>query len=245
MMRKFFTISLALFSVVLLTAAWHGGTILIDDFNDGDAAGWDLNDFTGVGVNYVNPAGEYVLESTVPIPVDDPSVGTVESHWEAAEGRPRFANGTLQGIIRANADGTTVGFTVRDNDDAETGYDFVGSTSLGTFYIDRYDLGADPNAPQTILAVADSARFPFVAGESWNLEARYVGHQLQMKVWRVGDCKPSSPTLSVIDEGLQPVSGTGFSMVVYFDPFALNPDQTEVQVSGAFDNITFTPDARR
>ena len=110
MMRKFFKVGLTLLGVVLLTAAWHGGTILNDNFNDGDADGWDQNDFTigipgGPGIYHVVD-GKYVLESTGPIAVDDPSVGTIESHWVASEEDPRFSNGIMRGTICANTDGT-------------------------------------------------------------------------------------------------------------------------------------------
>ena len=99
--RKFLKVGLTLLGVVLLTAAWHGGTILNDNFNDGDADGWDQNDFTigipgGPGIYHVVNR-KYVIESTGPIAVDDPSVGTIESHWVASEDDPRFSNGTHAG----------------------------------------------------------------------------------------------------------------------------------------------------
>src|SRR5947209_8162889 len=162
MMRRSSTIGLALLSAFLLTAGGHDRTILHDNFNDGDANGWNQNDFT-VGIpggpgefNVVN--GEYVIESTGPIAVDDPSVGTIESHWAASEDDPRFSNGKMSGTIRANTDGTSVGFTLRDSDETESGYDFCASTSFGTFYIDRF-VGSD-SPPQTILAMADPNHHP-------------------------------------------------------------------------------------
>ena len=199
-MCKFSTIGLALVSVVLL-AAGHEGTILHDKFNDGDADGWDQNDFTvdspGGPGTYNVIDGEYVIESTGPIPVDDPSVGTIESHWVASEDNPKFSNGNMRGTIRANTGGTTIGFTLRDSDETETGYDFCASTSFGTFYIDRFDAFATP--PQTILAMADPIRFPFVAGETYHIEASLVGDKLQMRAWKHGDRKPKKPILSVTD----------------------------------------------
>src|SRR4051812_36118636 len=101
MIRKFSTIGSALLSVLLLTAGGHEGTILNDNFNDGDADGWDQNDFTvgspgGPGIFSVVD-GEYVIESTGPIPVDDASVGTIESHWVASMDNPKFSNGKMSG----------------------------------------------------------------------------------------------------------------------------------------------------
>jgi hypothetical protein len=242
MMRKFSTIGLALVSVLLLTAGGHDWTILHDNFNDGDADGWNQNDFT-VGIpggpgefNVVN--GEYVIESTGPIAVDDPSVGTIESHWAASEDDPRFSNGKMSGTIRANTDGTSVGFTLRDSDETESGYDFCASTSLGTFYIDRF-VGSD-SPPQTILAIADPKDHPFVAGRTYHIEASLVGDKLEMRAWEVGQRKPNRPMLSVTDSVLGPDSASEISVFVFFDPDPLTAaGVTSVKVSGAFDNIKF------
>ena len=133
-----------------------------------------------------------------------------------------------------------MGFTLRDSDEAETGYDFCASTSFGTFYIDRYDLGANPSAPQTILAMADPNRFPFLAGHTYNIEASLVGDKLQMKAWEVGCKKPKVPMLSVTDSALSAASASEISILVFFDPEPLiAAGVTDVQVSGSFDNIKF------
>ena len=219
----------------------HPRTILVDNFNDGDAEGWEVMDFTGVGVAYVCK-GKYVLETTEAVPVDDPSVGTIDADWSPSENKPIFANGTLRGTIRANTYGTTVGFLLRDNHETETDYGFFGSTSFGTFYIERFDLESNPDAPQTIIAMADPKEFPFKAGEDWLIEATVVGHALELRAWKVGDCRPTKPMLKVKDKVLGPASGSGIAAIAFFDPLPLMLDGvTEVWVSGAFDNITFTP----
>lgn len=242
MTRKFAFLALSLVAAIAIAGDPHS-TILIDDFNDGDFVGWDLNDFTGVGVLDAS-SGSFVIETTAPIPVDDPSVGAIESHWERSASVPRFANGTMRGTVRANTDGTTAGFLLRDNDGTESGYGFYGSTSFGTFYIDRYQFQANPEAPQTILAMADPDATPFVAGETYNLEASVVGHRLTLKAWRVGDPEPSEPTLSVTDRELRPGHENRFSVNVFFDPAPLmEAGVGEVLVSGTFDDITFTPGA--
>jgi hypothetical protein len=235
-------IGLTLFAATGLAAA---GTFLLDDFNDGDAVGWDRNDFTGIGI-YDASSGEYVIRAGGPIAVDDPSVGTMESHWERSLGAPQFTNGTMRGTVRANTYGTTAGFMLRDSDVTETDYGFYGSTSFGTFYIERFDLNAHPSAPQTIIAMADPEQFPFVAGVTYNLEASVVGDRLKLKAWPVGTAEPEAPILSVTDKALKPGPGDMIALIAFFDPEPLmGIGVGRVSVSAAFDNIRFTPAKRR
>jgi hypothetical protein len=244
MSRKGIAIVLTLITASAL-AAGHNRTILIDNFNDGDAEGWEETDFTGGrGVFYVS-GGKYQLETIEPIPVDDPSVGTLDADWELSEDAPLFANGTVRGTMRANTDGTTVGFLLRDSHETESDYGFFGSASFGTFYIERFELVAHPEAPQTILAMADPKKFPFKAGETWNLEASVVGHKLSLKAWRVGERKPHRPILTVHDKVLDEDSGSGIAAIAFFDPAPLMADGVEnVHVWGTVDNITFTPERK-
>ena len=222
------------------------GTFLLDNFNDGDAVGWDQNDFTGRGI-YDASSGEYSFRTDSPIAVDDPSLGTVESHWERSLGAPEFANGTIRGTIRANTYGTTAGFLLRDNDTTASDYGFYGSTSFGTFYIERYDFGANPEAPQTIIAMADPEEFPFVAGVTYNLEGSVVGGRLKLKAWPVGTAEPEESTLSVTDKVvLKPSLGDEIGLVAFFDPEPLMAMGVgQVTVSASFDNIHFKPAKRR
>src|ERR1700704_6295465 len=113
-------------TLVAASALAGAGNFLLDDFNDGDAVGWGENDFTGVGI-YDASSGEYSFRTASPIAVDDPSLGTVESHWERSQGAPQFANGKMRGTIRADNYGTTAGFVMRDNDETASDYGFYGS----------------------------------------------------------------------------------------------------------------------
>jgi hypothetical protein len=238
-------IGLAFVAVTLLAAGERNRTIPVDDFDDGDAAGWKEADFTGGRGTFFVEDGAYHLETTEPIPVDDPSVGTLDADWEASEDVPLFSNGVMRGTIRANTAGTTVGFSMRENHEFETAYGFWGSASFGTFYIDRFELFANPEAPQTILAMADPEEFPFEVGVTYNIEASAVNHKLSLTVWRVGDPKPKRPTVEVKDRVLPPESGSGLAALAFFDPQPLmEAGETEVNVSGTVDSITFTPDKK-
>jgi hypothetical protein len=169
-------------------------------------------------------------------------VGAVDAHWVPSIDNPRFSNGTLRGTFRANTEGSTVGFLLRANEEAVTDYGFYGSTSFGTFYIESFDPTTHPDAPQTIIAMADPAKFPFVAGQAYHVEASVVGHDIQMKAWKVGDPEPVKPMLSLRDKSLKPDSGSAICVTVIFDPVPLSKaGVSAVRTSGTFDDITFTP----
>jgi hypothetical protein len=243
MKRKLTAIGLTLAAATVLAASSPNNTILIDNFNSGNAAGWDHNDFTGVGI-FDASSGSYLIESTVPIAIDDPSVGTIESHYKRSLELPRFANGKIRCTVRANTYGTTVGFLIRDNENTESDYGFYGSTSFGTFYIERFEFDKNPDAPQTIIAMAAPEEFPFVAGETYILEGSVVGKQVTLKAWKVGDPEPPKPILSVTDKVLKPGAGNRISVLIFFDPVPLSDaGVAQVQVSGTFDDIYFTPGA--
>jgi hypothetical protein len=232
-----------LVAVIVMLAASPHSTIPIDDFDDGDDGGWEREDFTPAQVAVFDASsGSYTLDSMIPVPIDDPFVGTVDANWGPSENQPRFSNGTLRGTVRANTDGSTVGLLLRANDESGTDYGFYGSTGFGTFYIERFDATTNPEAPQTIIAMADLHQFPFVAGQTYRLEASVVGSRIRMKAWKVGDPEPDAPMLSLEDHGLKPASGSTICVITIFDPAPLAAaGASEVRVSGTFDDITFTP----
>ncbi|MEX2139328.1 MAG: hypothetical protein WD894_08710 [Pirellulales bacterium] len=252
MKRMWTAIALMLLAVTALSAGEGRRTILIDNFNDGDSEGWEEFDITCLTGpcrgSFDAGSGEYVLETTEAIPVNEPTVGKLDADWAPAEDNPVFGHGTMRGTIRANTDGTTVGFALRENHEDRIHYGFFGSTSFGTFYIERFSF-FDPDARgQTILAMADPDDFPFEAGKTYILEASIVGDKLTLKAWEEGARKPRRPILKVHHDEFAPEDGTGLAVVAFFDPEPLtdgedNNDLTEVTVSATVDDLTFT--ARR
>src|SRR3954471_14704636 len=236
MMRRKSLLGLAFLCAFLLTAAGGDPSALNDNFNDGDDDGWTHEDFTagmpwGPGI-YDASSKAYHLQSTGVVPVTDPNVGTVDANWGGSHENPTFANGTLRGTFRADTEGSTVGFLLRSNDEKGTDYGFYGSTSFGTFYIERYDLSANPSAPPTVIAIANPRHFPFVAGQDYHVEASVVGNKISMRAWEVGCHRPRRPMLRLTDSGLEPDSGTEVCVIVLFDPVPLSAaGVTGVQVS--------------
>lgn len=236
------TLGLSLVTAIMLGAGGPMGTIPVDNFDDGNSDGWSKNDLTGGRGTFEVRSGSYFLETTEPIAVLDPSVGTLDSDWEPSEDEPTFANGTMRGTVRANTDGTTVGFLVRENHETETDYGFYGSTSFGTFYIEQYDLFGTPDAPQTIIAMADPDEFPFEVGVTYVLEASVINHKLTLKAWRADGPEPNRPVLTLHDKKFGPGAGSGLGVIAFFDPAPLLAAGVEaVVVSATVDDLTFTP----
>jgi hypothetical protein len=242
MWHKLVTCSLTLLAAVVLTAPGPGGSILIDDFSDRTDDEWIHEDFTPMQrATFDASSGAYVLDSNAFVPITDPNVGFVDAVWKGSVDQPRFANGQVRAMIRANTAGTTAGIHFRANEETGTDYGFYGSTSFGTFYIERFDQNG-----QTIIAMADPAQFPFVPGAVWNLEGTILGQQISLKAWPLGARKPSEPQLRVMDKGLDPRSGTEICVLVFFDPAPLGQQGvTAVRVSGTFDNIYYSPGDQR
>lgn len=240
MFRKTWMGLLVLGCCATLWAAGGAQSILIDDFDDGDDEGWSHLDLTPEqSAIYDASGGAYLLESSELIPADDINAGTIVATWEPSRERHRFANGAVRGMVRANAHGTTAGFILRANDEVHTDYGFFGSTTFGTFYIERFDAQANPDAPQTIIAMSDPDEAPFAAGDDWHFEAGAVDNHLWLKVWKVGELEPDEPLLSLQDMELGPGSGQLVCAIAFFDPVAV--EDPFVEVSATFDEITFSP----
>jgi hypothetical protein len=210
--------------------------IFVDDFADGDDAGWTHIDFTGIAT-FDASSGAYRLRTSDALPPDDPSVGTMAATWEGSRDNPAFGHGIVHGTIRANTEGTTAGYLLRANTNPNEDHDygFFGSSSFGTFYVERFDIQA---GGQTIIAMADAAKHPFVAGEDYRIEAGVWGEHIWMRAWKVDDPRPLLPTLVVRDDTFGPEDGTLLNVIAFFDPAAVTGP---VQVDATFDDITFTP----
>jgi hypothetical protein len=210
--------------------------IFVDDFADGNDAGWTRIDFTGIGSFDAN-SGAYRLRTESALPPDDPFVGTMAATWEGARDNPAFGHGIVHGTIRANTEGTTAGYLLRANTNPNEDHDygFFGSSSFGTFYIERFDLNA---GGQTIIAMADPEEHPFVIGEDYRIEAGVWGDFIWMRAWKVGDPRPLLPMLVVRDDTFGPENGTQLNVIAFFDPAAVTGP---VQVDATFDDITFIP----
>jgi hypothetical protein len=209
--------------------------IFVDDFADGNNDGWTHIDFTGIATFDASSAA-YRLRTADALPPDDASFGTMAATWEGSRDNPAFGHGIVRGSLRANTEGTTAGYLLRANTNPNEDHDygFFGSTSFGTFYIERFDIQA---GGQTIIAMADPAEHPFEVGEDYRIEAGVWGDRIWMRAWKVGEPRPVLPLLTVRDDTFGPEDGTLLNVIAFFDPAAVTG---AVQVDATFDDITFT-----
>jgi hypothetical protein len=210
--------------------------IFVDDFADGNDDGWTHIDFTGIAT-FDASSSAYRLRTASALPPDDPSLGTMAATFEGSRNNPAFGNGIVHGTVRANTEGTTAGYLLRANTNPNEDHDygFFGSTSFGTFYIERFDIRT---GGQTILAMADPAEHPFEAGKDYRIEAGVWGDRIWMRAWKVGEPRPVLPLLTVHDDTFGPEDGTLLNVIAFFDPAAVTG---AVQVDATFDDISFTP----
>jgi protocatechuate 3,4-dioxygenase beta subunit len=195
-------IGLGLLLVVALTTQAFSQTILIDDFNDGNADGWTTFDWTvdqpwGPGTFDVG-SGALHLEGAGLVPDSGggyPSV--LGARWEPASD-PVFTDGFLRAKIMVHELGGAAGIWLRggghiNEPGSGHSYGFFGYTTWngipgnGRFFFGRYN----ENASAFETPLPDNLSFG--VEEEWYIEAGAVGDQLSVKVWRVGDTEPESP----------------------------------------------------
>ena len=169
----------------------NGQTILIDDFNDGDDAGWvrieDFGDLAGPRI-FDTSTGAYNLRTTNLVAPG--TYGAVGANWEQS-GDPSFSNGFLRAKVKANTMGTSVGLNLRTDNQLVNGYTFVGSTEAGIF---RF-----LNCTGLSCSFRDT-NVRFAPDEEWFIEAGAVDDHITMKVWQVGENEPLEPQLDFHDD---------------------------------------------
>jgi protocatechuate 3,4-dioxygenase beta subunit len=189
-------IGLGLLLVAALATRAFSQTILIDDFDDGNADGWTTFDNSagelwGPGTIEVSRTGAYHFESAGSVPGGQAS--PLGASWDQSS-NPVFTDGFLRAKIKVHELGSAVGLALRNS--PGNGYVFWGTTANngilgnGGFRINKNVNGRDVQSRQV------PGNFPFSVNEDWYIEAGAVGDQLSMKVWRVGDPEPESPQLT-------------------------------------------------
>jgi len=187
---------LGLLLVVTLSAQAFSQTILIDDFDNGNADGWTTYDASvgepwGPGTIEVSRTGAYHFESAGSVPGGQAS--PLVASWDQSSD-PVFTDGFLRAKVKVHELGSAVGLALRNS--PGNGYVFWGTTANngilgnGGFRINKNVNGRDAQSRQV------PGNFPFGVDEDWYIEAGAVGDQLSMKVWRVGDPEPESPQLT-------------------------------------------------
>jgi hypothetical protein len=223
--------------VILVLGLCHGAlglaaTLPIDDFNDGNDAGWNRGDSVGGGgpATYSFQGGSYHMASTgnvAPSPFN-----AVFSLWAPSINDPQYANGLFRAKVRVDEPDSTFGLILRNAVPTGEGYGFWASGPLGTFYIDEY---RPPMPLPRNIAMGDAATLPFAVGEDWYLEGGAVGDQISLKAWKVGDPEPARPQLVATSSLVGPEVASGLTLI------GLTQDASQpVRLGGSFDDVVFT-----
>ena len=221
--------------VIVFVSLWataSAGSILVDDFNDGDDDGWtrtDSNDGQpwGPGIFDASSAA-YQLMTTGVVPSDAPGRGFLASFWDESSD-PIYSNGFVRAKVQVNTLRGVGAILFRYSGDLTSGFDgyaFVGLAGSGFVFnrIESTSLSRVVEVPGEIMGV----------GEEWWMEGGAVGDQISMKVWRVGEPEPTVPQLTLTDSSFTDgVFGVDANME-FGDP-------TAGIVNTIFDNVFFTP----
>jgi hypothetical protein len=216
--------------------------ITYDDFADGNDRGWERvqNIPTRLGGgNYLLENGEYRMQSSELIPPGtgagnaDASMFSILSSatWTSTLGGPDKRNGLFRVKARANEEGTSILYGMR-NTVGLTTYAFFASTETGQFSIGSFR-GA---IPATTHVASDAGDTPFRPGEDWILEASTLGNRITLKYWRDGDQVPSTPQLVFLDP--EPLLSASTSEV-FVGGFVDNNHPTPARLDMSFDDTYF------
>jgi protocatechuate 3,4-dioxygenase beta subunit len=212
-------------------------TILIDDFNDGDANEWSIIDTT-VGESW-GPGTFGVISEAYHLEggglAQAGGSSALAAVWDESSD-PIFTDGFVRAKVRSEVLGGTAAIMLRVSGNLETGFNlyvFFGTTANngiqgnGAFLYNKVVNG------QTVQGRQLPGSFPFGVNEDWYIEAGAVGDRLSMKVWRVGDPEPESPQLTFTDRTFS-TGQFGVESNIHASPFP-----GPARVSATFDDIHF------
>jgi protocatechuate 3,4-dioxygenase beta subunit len=188
-------IGLGLLFVAALATQAFSQTILIDDFNDGNADGWTTRDRTvgrpwGPGT-FDASSGAYQLEMASIAP-GTPGRGYLASFWDQSSDSPMFSDGFVRAKVRVETLGSMGLLLLRISGNLDTGgnvYQFGPTTAFNGFVFVKIVKGVNVQVRRV------PGNFSLRLNDWWNIEAGAVGDQLSMKVWRDGEPEPESPQL--------------------------------------------------
>ncbi len=217
-----FASAFILVSVLVLITSTASAVTLLDDFGDGDDAGWIRQDSLtsgGPGI-FDASSGSYVLSSTSAVPVDRDSLVSI---WEDSSLDPVFANGRLTARVRMDNSNTSVALVMR-SDRTSSAYGFAVNNFFDALIITRSSSNADTTLAITSIPVTDGTEY-------W-LSAQVFNSDLSLNFWEVGTPEPLTPLLSTSDSVL--TSGEIAISAYHYGSSDL--------LSASFDDVQFIPE---
>jgi hypothetical protein len=209
-------------SAILFFLAGPAHSTLIDDFGDGDDAGWIHKDSltTGGPAVFDASSGGYLLSSTSVVTTNRDSAA---AFWQDSALGSGFADGILTARVRMDNDSSNISLIMRA-DGIDAAYGFSVNNNLDAVLISRTIGNIDSTLAFSLLAIE--------TGTDYWIEAQTIGTELSMNLWEVGQAKPLTPLLSVSDSSL--ASGQIGLAAYHWGANAV--------LSASFDDVTFVPE---
>lgn len=211
-------------AAVLVLPAIASADTRIDDFDDGDLAGWVFEDQTSAQNGTASVADGMAWLAT-PEPVTG---GLLLAHEDSfLSGSPVYRDGTLRVVLRCNQPGTTAGFFSRADVTNNAYLFFLATDELGDglLIFNRLEGGTVTSAEATSIG--------FAVGETWRLSASFLGATIALKAWRDGEPEPADPQLAFTDTAF---TEGGFGL---FTSRLVNQDNPLQQLDTYFDDVYF------
>jgi RNA polymerase sigma factor (sigma-70 family) len=203
-------------------------TILIDDFDDGNATGWTEYDLWTTQGSFDAGTGQYQLQGMLR---NSGTGSNMFAFWDGSASS-RYSNGLLRATVQANTNDTFLALGMRVSGTGPnllSGYLF-GASVGGPFEI--YAFRRTGSGGVQVLAQSLPS-IQLTSGEDWIFEAGAVGDQLSFKFWRDGEAVPSAPQLAVVD--------TAFSAgLLGVEANVTGGLGRQGQLGATFDDIQFT-----
>ena len=211
--------------------------IRIDDFDDGDDAGWirfSSNHDALKGQTLQDASsGAYRLQTSTNVAAVDLSGVFAAALWSQSSA-PTYSNGLIRAKVRVDSQGCLAAIAFRmSGEDYSNGYLFKANTAPRYKHTD-FEIQRIKGGKTVQFTKLGTTDLTFNVGEEWWIEAGGMEDQLSMKVWRVGRSEPNAPQLVVVDDtysmgffGFASYISAGFARIA--------------QVNATFDDVSFKP----
>jgi hypothetical protein len=180
--------------------------------------------------------GRLVLSTNGPAPnIFDDFNSFITITYVPSVNSPLFTNGFARVTVSPLQRDTLAGIVLRSKSDGSADYEFIRNPHSGEFFIQRFDISAEPQ----LLVLAETEQFaaPYEEGEEWVIEAGVVGSEMSLKYWRPGEPEPAEPQLMAHDTSIPPFDPDFTTL--YLSASHVSP--TPMIMSAAFDQVMFTP----
>jgi len=217
-------IRLGVTAAILALPSIASADTLIDNFADGDLAGWVFEDRTSKQNGTAS-----VVDGMAWLATPEPVTGVLLLAHEDSfvSGSPVYRDGTLTMVLRCNQPGIGADFFARADLSNNAYLFFLATDEFGDGFLifNRLERGFVRRVEVTPIG--------FAVGQTWHLSASFIGPAMELKAWRDGEPEPEEPQLAFTDTVF--VEG-GFGLATGYLINEGNPPQ---QIDTYFDDVYF------